>query len=108
MANPVPPNLSLTINKQATDAIVCCTGRITAETTESLKAWVKPLLPQSKRIVLDLTDVNYLDSSGLGAIVGLYVSAKCANCRLKLIYSNESLIKLFSITRVDQLLAEEA
>jgi anti-sigma B factor antagonist len=104
-ANPVPANLGLTINRQAADAMVRCTGRITSDTTLSLKATVKPLFSESKRVVLDLTDVNYVDSSGLGAIIGLHVSAKFANCQLKLIYSNENLKKLFSITRLDQLLA---
>ena len=120
-ANPVPANLGVTItwqryrplssagaNRQATDAIVRCTGKITSDTTQSLKATVKPLFSESERVVLDLTDVNYLDSSGLGTIIGLYVSARFANCQLKLIYSNESLKKLFSITRLDQLLAEGA
>ena len=82
-----------------------CIGRITSDTTQSLKATVKPLFSESKRVVLDLTDVNRLDSSGLGAIIGLYVSAKLANCQLKVIYSNETLKKLFSITRLDQVLA---
>jgi anti-anti-sigma factor len=55
---------------------------------------------------LDLTDVNRLDSSGLGTIIGLYASAKLANCQLKVIIcSNESLEKLFRITRLDQVLA---
>ena len=83
-----------------------CTGTITAETTQSLKGTVKPLFSESKRVVLDLTDVNYLDSSALGAIAALYVSAKLANRQLKLIYSNEILKELFSIMRLDQLFAE--
>ncbi len=107
-ANAVPGNLGLTVNRQTTDAIVRCSGRITSDTAPSLKATVKPLLSESKRVVLDLTDVNYVDSSGLGAIVGLYISAKCANCHLKVIYSNESLKNLFHITRLDHLLAHEA
>jgi anti-sigma B factor antagonist len=107
-ANPVPANLGLTASRQGTNAIVCCTGRITSDTTQSLRATVKPLFSESKRVVLDLTDVNYLDSSGLGAIVGLYISAKVANCQLKVVYSNEILKRLFSITKLDQLLAEGA
>ena len=39
-----------------------CIGRITSDTTQSLKATVKPLFSESKRVVLDLTDVTYLDS----------------------------------------------
>ena len=107
-ASSVPANLGLMISKQASDAIVHCTGRITSEATEALKAQVKPLFPESKRVVLDLAAVNYVDSSGLGAIIGLYVSAKFANCQLKVTYSNESLKRLFGITRLDQLLADGA
>ena len=103
-----PANLSLTVNTQASDAIVRCKGRITSDTAQSLKATIKPLFSESRRVVLDFTDVNYMDSSGLGAIIGLYVSAKFANCQLKIVYSNETLKKLFTITRLDQLLAEGA
>ncbi len=105
--NPVLGKLGFAVNRQATDAIVRCSGRITSETTQSLRATVKPLISESKRVVLDLTDVNYVDSPGLGAIVGLYISAKFANCQLKVIYSNESLKNLFHITRLDHLLAHE-
>ena len=104
-SSPVPANVGLTILRQVTDAIVRCYGRVTSETSQTLKATVKPLFSENNRVVLDLTDVTYLDSSGLGAIMGLYVSAKFANCQLKVIYSNESLEKLFRITRLDQVLA---
>jgi anti-sigma B factor antagonist len=40
-----------------------------------LRALVKDLLTQSNQIVLDLGDVNYIDSGGLGTLVGLYASA---------------------------------
>jgi len=56
--------------------------------------------------VLDLTNVSYMDSSGLGAIVGLYVSAKAASSQLKLINLNQRLKELFSITRLGQVMAE--
>ena len=107
-SNPAPANLRLTISRQATDAIVRCSGRITSETTQSLKGTVKPLFSWSKRVILDLTDVNYVDSSGLGVIMSLYASAKFADCQLKLIYSNENLKQLFSIARFDQVLMEGA
>jgi anti-sigma B factor antagonist len=85
---------------------VHCTGKITSDTIQSLKTTVKPLFSESKTVVLDLTDVSYLDSSGLGAIVGLYVSANTANSQLKLINLNQHLKDLFSITRLGQFLAE--
>jgi len=54
---------------------VKCHGSLTAENTREIKDAVKPLIPQGGRIVIDLTDVDYMDSSGLGALVGLKVSA---------------------------------
>jgi anti-sigma B factor antagonist len=105
--NPVPASeLKLTTDKTPTETIVHCTGKITSNSIQSLKATVKPLFSESKTIVLDLTNVSYLDSSGLGAIVGLYVSAKVATNQLKLINLNERLKELFSITRLGQFMAE--
>ena len=54
---------------------VKCHGSLTAENTREIKEGVKPLIPLGGRIVIDLSDVNYLDSSGLGALVGMKVSA---------------------------------
>ena len=105
--NPVPtPQLALTTERTPTEIIVLCTGKITSDTTQSLKAAVKPLFSESKTVVLDLTSVNYMDSSGLGAIVGLYVSAKAAKSQLKLINLNEHLKEIFSITRLGKVMAE--
>jgi anti-sigma B factor antagonist len=105
--NPVNASeLNLPIEKTPAEIIVHCSGRITADTIQSLKKRVKPLFSESKAVVLDLTNVTYRDSSGLGAIVALYVSAKTANCQLKLINLNQHLKDLFSITRLGQFLAE--
>ena len=68
--------LSMDTDRTATEIVVHCRGKITSDTIQNLKATVKPLLSESKTVVLDLTNVTYMDSSGLGAIVGLYISAK--------------------------------
>lgn len=105
--NRVPvPELDLTIDRTPAETVVHCTGRITSNTTESLKMGVKPLLSEAKTVVLDLTNVNYMDSSGLGTMFGLYVSAKAAKCQLRVIKMNERLKELFSITRLGEVLAE--
>ena len=105
--NPVPVSeLSLTAERTPAEIVVRCTGKITSDTTQSLKTTVKPLFSEGKTVVLDLTNVSFLDSSGLGAIIGLYVSAKTAKSQLKLINLNERLKELFSITRMGQVMAE--
>jgi anti-sigma B factor antagonist len=96
--------LKTTFKPVSYETIVHCTGRITSDTGQLLKTTVKPLFSASNIVVLDLTNVSYMDSSGLGAIVGLCVSAKAAHSRLKLVNMNQRLKELFSITRLGQVL----
>jgi anti-anti-sigma factor len=79
---------------------VRCTGKLVTNSTGILQTEVRSLLPATKRIVLDLTDLGYMDSSGLGSIIGLYVSVKSAGGRLEVINLSERVRQLFSITNV--------
>lgn len=101
-ANPsaAPPALTLQTEKTPAGVVVHCNGNITSNTTDLLKASVRSLMLENKTVVLDLSDVSYMDSSGLGAMVGLYVSARRSGCSLKLVKLNDRLKELFSITRL--------
>ena len=66
-------------------AVVRCHGRLVAGVGDALYGRVRKLMPEHKRIVLDLTDVAHMDSMGLGTLVRLYVSAKGAGCTLQLV-----------------------
>ena len=105
--NPSPGStLGMATDRTPTEIVVHCTGKITSDTIPQLKSTVKPLFSESKTVLLDLTNVTYMDSSGLGAIVGLYVSAKAVKGRLKLINLNEHLKEIFSLTRLGQFMAQ--
>jgi anti-sigma B factor antagonist len=100
-ANPIPiSELTLETVKAPGETIVRCTGKMTSSTTAQLQSTVRGLIPETECIVLDLTDVSYMDSSGLGAIVGLYLSAKRQHCALKLINLNQRLKELFRLTKL--------
>ncbi|MFZ0198059.1 MAG: STAS domain-containing protein [Candidatus Sulfotelmatobacter sp.] len=101
VANPISlPELSLETVKGQEEILVRCIGRITSSTSGTLQGTVRALIPETNRVVLDLTDVSYLDSSGLGALVGLYVSAKRQHCELRLINLNQRLKQLFRLTKL--------
>lgn len=81
-----------------------CHGRLVSDTAGQLKEVVKPMIPQGGRIVIDLGDVAYLDSSGLGALVGLKVSAvKEGYCRLELANMSPRIMELLRITNLAQM-----
>lgn len=58
---------------------------------------------QSPVVIVDLTGVPYVDSAGLGAIVGAYVSAQRANRKLVLAGLNDRVKALLSMTHVSRL-----
>ena len=78
-------NFTLDIAHSGNTVIVRCHGKLVAGVDDVLYRNVKQLLPESKRIVLDLTDLTRMDSMGLGAVVRLYVSARSVGCTLELI-----------------------
>jgi anti-anti-sigma factor len=80
--------------------VVSCTGRLTAETSPLLKVEVKALLPNKRRVILDLTDLVHMDSSGLGTLVALYISAKGARCELQLVNLTPRIRDLLALTNV--------
>ncbi len=65
--------------------IVDCSGRIVfGEECTLLRDQVKELLNGSRQIVVNLSGVAYIDSSGVGTLAGLFASAKAAGTGLKL------------------------
>jgi anti-sigma B factor antagonist len=100
-AVPIPTSeLKLEIVKAPEGTLVRCTGKINSASSGMLKTEVRGSIPGAKRIVLDLTDVTYMDSSGLGALVSLYVSARGQSCELKVIHLNQRLQELFRLTKL--------
>src|SRR6476660_6019788 len=66
-------------------AVVYLSGAILfGEESASLRSLVRDLLNQSNQIVLDLKEVSYIDSGGLGTLVALYASARKVGGEIKL------------------------
>jgi anti-sigma B factor antagonist len=83
----MPDNTStftLDIDRTANPIVVRCHGRLVGGVGDILYNQVKPLVPEHKRIILDLTDLTRMDSMGLGTLARLYVSARSAGCTLEL------------------------
>ena len=94
------PRLQLRREQTAEATIVHCHGLLKSDVVELLVAEVKPLIPLRKKIVLDFTELAYLDSSGIGTVVRLYVSARNAGCELRLVNFNRRVRELLGVTHV--------
>jgi anti-anti-sigma factor len=92
--------LTLDIERTGNVAVVRCRGKLVAGVNDMLYAKISQLIPDSKRIVLDLTDLTHMDSMGLGTVVRLYVSAKSVDCDLVLINLGRRIRQLLAVTNL--------
>jgi len=92
--------LSVCIEREGSTAVVRLRGKLLAGMGGQLCAKVSPLIPECKRIVLDLREVAYMDSLGLGTMVRLYVSCKSAGCSLELIHLGKRVKELLGLTHL--------
>ena len=93
-----------TVENDVKVTTVRCHGRLVNQTAGELRDFVKALIPQGGTIKLDLTDVDFMDSLGLGTLVGLKVSAiHQGYCTLELVNLTpriQELVKLTSLTKL--------
>jgi anti-sigma B factor antagonist len=106
-ANPVPPTPELHLDKEQTtsETIFHCSGKITSSTSHLLQSTVRSTISKGSTIVLDLSNVTYVDSSGLGSLVSLWVTSKRDGWELKFISLSDRVKELFHITGMDKLFA---
>jgi anti-sigma B factor antagonist len=92
--------LRLQISPWEDAVIIRCSGHLTVEHSPTLKNHVRNVIPTSKRIIVDLQDVPRMDSSGLGAIVAIYIACKKSGCDFMLINYNQSVKNLLGLTNL--------
>ena len=95
-----PDKLTLDIERDGDSATVRCGGQLVLGVTGFLYDNVRSLIPETKHIILDLTNLTDMDSMGIGTLVRLYVSAKSAGCRLELINLGKRIRDLLGMTHL--------
>ena len=81
--------------------VVDCAGRIVfGEETSELRDQVKGLISEGGRVVLNLGEVNYIDSGGLGTLVALYTTAHNAGGAVKLANLTPRVGDLLQVTKL--------
>jgi len=104
-ATPPLPASDLTLDIETTmeHIVVHCSGRITSASVELLLNTVRPLILQTRKIALDLGEVRYMDSAGLGTVVQLWSVAKQAGTELSVTNLTERVQDLLSLANLSSL-----
>lgn len=82
--------------------VLTLAGRVTlGDESNQLRSKIKEVLAQGKkRLVLDLGDVSYIDSAGLGTLVAAYTSARGNGGEIRLANVTKKFHELLSITKL--------
>jgi anti-sigma B factor antagonist len=96
--------MQLKLNRRTVDGIlvISCNGRIVFGDESSLlrEEVRKAIHDGAKRIVLNLSDVNYIDSGGLGTLVALHTTAHNAGGTIKLANLTPRVGDLLQVTKL--------
>ncbi len=95
--------MQLKLTSRVVDGVLVieCNGRIVfGEEAAALRETVKGALSQNKQVVLNLQNVSYIDSGGLGTLVGLFTSAHSAGGEIKLAALSQRVGQLLQVTKL--------
>ena len=99
--------MSLEITSQTAGdvTLIRCSGRISIGIEEdSLQAELTEQLKTSKRFVVNLSKVTFLDSSGMGLLVRFASNMRAGSGGLKLCNLNEALVRILRLSKLDKAL----
>jgi anti-sigma B factor antagonist len=93
--------LSVSEHGEGAIPVVGVSGEVDVYAAPELRERLSEILADGRSVVVDLTDVGFLDSTGLGALVAARTSAAERGAELPLVCTHQRILKLFTITGLD-------
>jgi anti-sigma B factor antagonist len=96
------PTLDFETTRNGTIAVIAATGELDLSGAAALEAEIESLTadPDLGTVVLDLSGLEFMDSSGLRTIVLADMRAREAGRRFVLVWGPETVHRVFEITRM--------
>ena len=96
---PLPMDLDLETSTRDGHAVLALRGEIDVYTAPLLRQAILDLIEQGKlNVVIDMHEVDFLDSTGLGVLVGGLKRVKSNEGDLRLVVTQDRIMKIFDIT----------
>lgn len=100
-------SLNLTLNSRTPDELTCfleMSGEVDVYTAPELKQAIVQYADQGvKRLIINLAEVQYLDSTGLGVLIGGLKRLREADGNLVLVAPGMRILRIFEITGLDKI-----
>lgn len=94
-------SLKLNVRTVSGVRIIDCSGRIVfGDEATQLRETVKKELAENNKLILNLGNVSYIDSGGIGTLVSLFTTARNAGGDIKLVHLTKRVGDLLQITKL--------
>lgn len=102
-------DLAVNLRREGEVVVLVANGEVDAYTAPILRDAISKILAAGHhRIVADLTDVGFLDSTGLGVLVGRLKAVRMLEGDMNLVITNERVLRNFKITGLENIFAIHA
>ena len=87
------------------DCVVTAAGEIDLDTAVQLRQVLREALQDRPRtLTVDMADVSFIDSTGLGVLVGAFKTGQTMDVDLVIRAPSATVVRVFELTRLDQVL----
>ena len=94
--------MQITLSTATDPMVAAVVGRLDLRTAPELRAQVAAALAAGPgSMIIDLSDVEFIDSSGLGVLIGLHKQAAAHGGRLTIVAPTGSARQIFALTRTE-------
>jgi len=95
--------MAIAVRNQGTTAILALQGRLSlgAPVDEFRASWTAAMDAGAKDIILNLSKVTMMDSSGIGTMIRCYSAISANGGKMKVVGANSTVRQAFKITRLD-------
>jgi anti-anti-sigma factor len=84
-------------------AVTVVSGEVDAATADAFEQALRPAIADSTTIVLDLSGVSFMDSSGLRSLMAIHSEVTARDGRIQLADTSSVVDRLLSVTGLDEL-----
>lgn len=99
-------DLSLDTRQEGDHTVIAVSGEIDVYTAPKLRDRISELVSDgSYHLVVDMENVDFLDSTGLGVLVGGLKKLRTHDGSMQLVCTQERLLKIFRITQLAKVFA---
>lgn len=99
-------DLGLDVSQSGNWSVLAVTGEVDVATAPAMRERLVSLVADGNvRLIVDLSPVDFIDSTGLGVLVGTLKRVREADGELALIIPQDRILKLFDITGLSKIFA---